>query len=280
MMLAGLLGSCMPAARAAKITTKLAPDAVKAFELYVAETEPLLGDRFDESKIGWTAGAIRDSAMAILGKGRAVAFDRNPAGTYKDLAVRNGVIHHWAGAIAVANRSVAQVAAVLQDYSNYKHIYKPEVVSAEAKLLSSSESALKYKVHLLLLRIEKGIPFAFHIDSIADYAYSPRPISASRLDVTSRSTLVRETDSGKPDYRDLLPEGEDHGIIWKINTYWRLRQEGPDVYAECEMISLSRATPALLNVLLLGRVGDMIRAGAVTHLKGTLENTKAAAGKT
>ena len=153
------------------------------------------------------------------------------------------------------------------------------MVSAEAKLLSSSESALKYKVHLLLLRIEKGIPFAFHIDSIADYNFAPKLAAASRLDVTSRSTLVRETDSGKPDYRDLLPEGEDHGIIWKINTYWRLRQEGPDVYAECEMISLSRATPTLLNVLLLGRIGEMIRVGAVAHMKSSLENTKAAAGK-
>ena len=58
--------------------------------------------------------------------------------------------------------------------------------------------------------------------------------------IDSRSYSIRESGKGHAPYTDLLPEGKDHGILWRLNSYWRLRQIGSSVYAECQVISLSR----------------------------------------
>ena len=50
--------------------------------------------------------------------------------------------------------------------------------------------------------------------------------------VDTRSYQIRESNRGKAPYNDLLPEGNDHGILWRLNSYWRLRQMGTSVYAE------------------------------------------------
>jgi hypothetical protein len=57
----------------------------------------------------------------------------------------------------------------------------------------------------------------------------------------TKSDQIRESDSGVPGRNDLLEPKHDHGIMWALNTYWRARQEGPDLYAEFEFVELARS---------------------------------------
>jgi hypothetical protein len=50
---------------------------------------------------------------------------------------------------------------------------------------------------------------------------------------TSRSVATRITEAG----------GGDRGFLWRLNSYWRYTQVGPDVRVDLESISLSRAVP-------------------------------------
>jgi hypothetical protein len=84
--------------------------------------------------------------------------------------------------------------------------------------------------------------------------------------VESRSYSIRESKSAKPPFADLMPEGNDHGILWRLNAYWRLRQMGKDVYAECEVISLSRKP-------LIGTHG-LVKSRARDSLAATLRQTR------
>ncbi len=52
----------------------------------------------------------------------------------KKIDVPDGMIQHWVGTMFIASATIPQVKAVLQDYENYKSIYKPEVI--ESKLIS------------------------------------------------------------------------------------------------------------------------------------------------
>ena len=40
-----------------------------------------------------------------------------------------------------------------------------------------------------------------------------------------------------------LTGGEEHGILWRLNTYWRCEERDGGMYVRVETVSLSRAIP-------------------------------------
>jgi hypothetical protein len=56
-----------------------------------------------------------------------------------------------------------------------------------------------------------------------------------------RSVEIRESDSGVPGRTDFLEPFHDHGIMWALNSWWRARQQGPDLYLEFETVTLARS---------------------------------------
>ena len=185
--------------------------------------------------------------------------DLNPEGDNAGEDVPGGYIHHWIGAIRIPNATVTSVQAVLGDYQNYTRIYGSDLKSASAAEIAEDT----YDVRLVSERVEGlGVRFAFDIRSRVEF----RTVNGeARID--SRSYSIRESNSGKPPYQDLLPEGNDHGIVWRLNSYWRLRQTGTSVYAECQVISLSRKP-------LLG-MHDLMKSRARDSLEATLQQTLA-----
>jgi hypothetical protein len=106
-----------------------------------------------------------------------------------------------------------------------------------------------------------GVHFAFNIRSHVTFRNA-----GNEARVESRSYLIRESDSGKAPFLDLLPEGNDHGIAWRLNSYWRLRQTGDAVYAEFQVISLSRKP--------LFGMRDQVKNRARNSLRDTLIETR------
>jgi putative flippase GtrA len=198
-----------PHTRAAVITTTLQPQTVEAWNRYISAFE-----------------SRPDRPLLNVPRDKPLLKDLNVDGDVPD-----GFIHHWIGAELIHNATVPQVEKVLADYQSYTRIYAPELKLAEAKMTSKSH----YDVRLITERLEGLLHFAFDIHSRVDYTHAG-PDSL----IESRSYLIRESNSGHAPYTDLLPEGSDHGILWRLNSYWRLRQSGSAVYAECQALSLSR----------------------------------------
>jgi len=57
--------------------------------------------------------------------------------------------------------------------------------------------------------------------------------------VTSRSVATRIAESG----------GGDRGFLWRLNSYWRYTQVGPDVRVDLESLSLSRSVPRVARAV-------------------------------
>jgi putative flippase GtrA len=225
-------------AKAAVITTTLQPQTVAAWDRYITT--------FD-------LGTFRP---ALNPKGeKPMLMDLNVNGEVPD-----GYIHHWIGAELIPNTTVAKVESVLEDYDRYTQIYAPELKLAAAKTIGPRS----YDVRLITERLEGLLHFAFDMHSRVEY----RRVDGDSL-IESRSYLIRESDSGHPPYADLMPEGNDHGILWRLNSYWRLRQAGTSVYTECQAISLSRRP-------LFGTLGQ-VKNRARDSLGFTLRQTKARA---
>lgn len=230
-----LLALFSPHSKAAVITTTLQPQTVAAWDRYIAA--------FEQSP---------SRPLLAIKNDKPVLIDLNPTGEVPD-----GYIHHWIGAELIPNATVAQVEHVLEDYDRYTRTYVPDLKLAAAKKTGPHT----YDVRLITERIEGLLHFAFDMHSRVEY----RRVNGASL-IDSRSYQIRESDSGHAPYTDLMPEGNDHGILWRLNSYWRIQQEGTSVYAECQAISLSRRP-------LFGTLGQ-VKNRARDSLGFTLRQTK------
>lgn len=235
------------AAPSAVFTTRLEPAAVAAWEKYVTHAE--------------RASAVDRPLMEVADE-RPSLMDLNPAGANDDVDVPGGYIHHWIGAIRIPNALVSTVQSVLEDYQHYPQVYEPDVRLSSATVVSGSAEGKVYDLRFVTERSENlGLRFAFDVRSHVSF----RSVDRDTL-IDSRSYSIRESKSAKPPYADLMPEGEDHGVLWRLNSYWRLRQTGSSVYAELRVISLSRKPWLGLH--------DRIKVKARDSLATTLRQTQ------
>jgi len=237
-------------ASGAVFTTQLQSATIAAWDKYI-----------DRAERGIAAGL---PPLTVTGDA-ATLNDLNPNGTNGGDDIRNGYIHDWIGAVLVPHTSVSAVEAVLENYGSYAKIYGPALKLASASKTGDDAAGRSYEVRLVTERVEGiGIHFAFDLRNRVVFHDA-----GGDATVDSRSYLIRESNSGKAPYTDLLPVGNDHGILWRLNSYWRLRQAGSAVYAELRVISLSRKP--------LPGTRDLVKSRARESLEDTLVKTRGAA---
>ena len=61
--------------------------------------------------------------------------------------------------------------------------------------------------------------------------------------------IVEIANPDPPREREHSPR-EDHGYLWRLNSYWLLRERDGGVNLECEAVSLSRSVPFALAWLI------------------------------
>jgi hypothetical protein len=145
------------------------------------------------------------------------------------MEVKDGMIHDWIAAIVVPGATVDRTLAVLQNYAEYKNIYRGDVT--ESRLLRREGDL--WQIHLRM--VKKQI---FTVVLNGDFDVQYHALGNNRWSVTSRSTRIAELDGDRE-----LPPGTSRGFLWRINAYWLIEPRPEGVYLECRAISLSRAIP-------------------------------------
>lgn len=143
--------------------------------------------------------------------------------------VKDGMVHDWIAAIVVPGATVDKALAVLQNYANYKNVYRGDVT--ESKLLRRDGD----RWHIYLQMVKKKV-FTVVLNGEFDVQY--RSLGNNGWSVVSRSTRIAELDGDRE-----LPLGTGRGFLWRLNAYWLIEPRPEGVYLECRAISLSRAVP-------------------------------------
>ena len=83
------------------------------------------------------------------------------------------------------------------------------------------------------------------ITVVMDTAYE---IDFGRLDARrgysiSRSTRIEEIDSPGQTSERALSADEEHGFLWRLNTYWSYEERDGGLYLQIEAVSLTRSIP-------------------------------------
>jgi hypothetical protein len=236
--------ACGGVAWSARCITILNTQGLQEYESYVTSAERAMSGRFEKGDLAWIPDSGRQQAMADLNAGRQVRWNLSEAGVNRRAADLNATVIDWVGAIRIRGSRIQDLVAVLQDYGHYASIYRPMIYDCRSKPIPDAKPAA-YDVTFGLqntFHAASVFPqhYSFEVKSRTEYSGDGQP-AGSMLMVHSRSNEIRESDSGVPGRSDFLEPYHDHGILWALNTYWRARQSGPDLYVEFEAISLARS---------------------------------------
>ena len=238
--------------------------ALDAFDHYIALTD----ERFQRDLHSASFLDI-DGQSALLTKVRAgetLIESRTTRDNGHDIKVPGGMIQDWQGTIFIPGATIAQVRGVLQDYDNYKDIYKPDVI--DSKLIKRDGEECD-----IFLRLYKKQILTVVFNS--EYHVKYGAVEPNRMYITSHSTRIAEVKNPKRSLLEELPPGDDTGLLWRLNSYWRMEEKDGGVYAECEAISLSRDVPLGLGWMIGRFLERFPRESMLNTLRATRRGVEA-----
>jgi hypothetical protein len=234
-----------------------APAAVFAFNSYIGGVESRLAQQH-RSQGGFIAGVGSGTqGEARLRRGELIIEQLTPS-TGADLP--GAMLHDWRGTAFAPGAKAADFERLMRDYNAYPQRYAPQVV--QAKVISQQGD--RYQA---VMRVRQK-----HVITVVmDTAYE---ITFGRLDAQhgysiSRSTRISEISSpGTRDEHALQPS-EEHGFLWRLNTYWSYEERDGGLYMQIESVSLTRAIPMGLG----WAIGPFVKSVPRESLEFTLRST-------
>jgi hypothetical protein len=237
------------------IAAGLTPETTQAFERHIRTVEAQVDRRLASGQFLWLAEDT--GRLQSLRAGQILA---EPAAQDAETPVPHGLIHDWLGAVFIPGVTLPNVISAVQDYDRHKVAYGPEVV--DSRLLSRTGNDFH-----VYLRLRKKKVITVTLNTEHDVRY--QPIDATRYRSRSYSTRIAEVaNAGSPGEREL-PVGEDHGFLWRLDSYWRFEERDGGVYVECEAVSLTRDIPAGLGWLIAPVIRDLPRESLIATLTST-----------
>jgi hypothetical protein len=246
---------------------QLSDRTVRAFEKYVQDVEARSKAELDARRnflwIDALAREQREQAYANLRGGQVLIHQNNDCGAPNCAAVPGGLIHDWTGLVFVRGISLPEALAKLQDYGRDAEYYKPEVL--QSKLLERNGDDFR-----VFLRLKETEVITVILDTEYDIRYAR--LDAAHAYSRSYSTRIAEIENSGTAKERAYPAGEDHGFLWRLDSYWHFYEADGGVYIQCRAISLTRDIPTGLGWL----VGAFIEKIPAKSLRETLEQTRAA----
>jgi hypothetical protein len=226
--------------------------ATSAFNDYVNQAEARLNKQHGAAA-NFLAGPFTPQEQQQLRQGELVitgitATDGSP--------LPGALLHHWRGTAFVPGAKLPDFERLLKDIDDYPRYYAPQVT--QAAVLTQQGDHLQAR-----LRIKQKHVITVVLDIEDD-------IRLARLDPqhgysTSTSTRISEIDSsGK-----ALAPGEDHGFLWRLNTYWSYQEADGGLYLQIESISLTRSVPSGLNWIIQPFIQKIPRESLEFTLRST-----------
>ncbi len=204
------------------------PAAQAAFDAYTQTIEARLARQHRSPSIFLHAGPGPLGASPPLEQLSPPA-SAQPAGA---------LLHHWRATTFIPGATAPAFEQLLRHFNAYPHVFAPQVLQAH--------STARDPDHLTaFMRVRQHHVLTVVLDANYD-------VSFSRLDPrhgasTSRSLQIAEIDAaGTPAEHPLSP-AQEHGFLWRQNTYWSYAEQDGGLVLQVESVSLTRAIPAGLG---------------------------------
>ena len=148
--------------------------------------------------------------------------------------VTGALLHHWRGTAFASGAKAADFERLMRDFSAYPQHFCPQVV--QASLITQNGESIQ-----ATMRVRQHHVITVVMDTTYD-------ITFGRLDSRhgysiSRSTHIDEIDSPGSSSEHRLNSADEHGYLWRLNTYWTYEERDGGLYLQIEAVSLTRSIP-------------------------------------
>ncbi|HEY1159024.1 MAG TPA: hypothetical protein VGE83_00245 [Terracidiphilus sp.] len=170
------------------------------------------------------------------------------------------LLHHWRGTAFAAGAKAADFERLMRDFNAYPQHFYPQVL--QASVLSQHDDRFQ-----VLMRVRQ----LHGITVVMDTTYD---ITFGRLDAQhgysiSKSTRISEIDSPGTGAERALNSDQEHGFLWRLDTYWSYEERDGGLYMQIESVSLTRSIPTGLG----WAVGPFVESVPRESLQFTLRST-------
>ena len=122
----------------------------------------------------------------------------------------------------------------MRNFSAYPQTYSPQVLQAKVLTQQGDHYQVKMRVrqqHVLTVVMDTAYEIVFgKLDRRHGYSLS-------------RSTQISEIDAPGTNAERVLNASEEHGFLWRLNTYWSYEERDEGLYMQIESVSLTRSIP-------------------------------------
>ncbi|HWE84800.1 MAG TPA: hypothetical protein VG267_07635 [Terracidiphilus sp.] len=237
------------------------PAAMRNYDSYIGQIEARLTGRHQA-----VAGFLVPADEAKLRQGDLVIERVTPDPA---LGLRGAMLHHWRGTAFAPGAHAADFERLMSDYAGYPKYFSPQVLSAHVL----SHAGNHYQV---TMRVQQKHVLTVVLDTAYDVGFG-------RLDPAhgysiSRSTQISEIASPGTQNEHALTAAQDHGFLWRLNTYWSYEERDGGLYLQIESVSLTRAIPPGLGWAIGPFVESVPRESLEFTLRSVCDALRKAAG--
>jgi hypothetical protein len=235
--------------------------ATAGFNIYIGQVEARLAAQHQPG-----ANFLAPVDQARLRRGELVIEKLTPQ-SGPDLP--GALLHNWRGTVFVSGAKAEDFERLMRDFSDYPRYYAPDVLSAKT-VSSQGDNVQAY------MRVRQKHVLTVVLDTTYDITYKLGNCGAARCGYSlSRSTHVAEIDAAGTPHERALGANEDHGFLWRLNTYWSYQERDGGLELQVETVSMTRAIPTGLG----WAIGPFIESIPRESLEFTLRATRDALKK-
>jgi hypothetical protein len=208
------------------------PAAVSAFDDYVHSVESRLAQ---QHRNGFLAPPLTPQDEQRVRKGDLII---EPITPLTGLALPGALLHDWRGTAFAAGAKAADFERLMRNINAYPQYFSPQVL--QAKVITQQGDHLQ-----AIMRIWQKHVLTVVLDTSYDITFGR--LDAQRGYSISRSTKISEIDSPGSANEHALSPSEEHGFLWRLNSYWTYEERDGGLYLQIESVSLTRSVPNGLN---------------------------------
>ena len=148
------------------------------------------------------------------------------------------LLHHWRGTAFAPRAKAGDFERLMRDFNSYPQHFSPQVL--QAKVFTQGVDRMQ-----AWMRVRQRHVITVVMDTTYD-------ITFGQLDVQhgysiSQSTRIAEINSPGTGAERTLNANEEHGLLWRLNTYWSYEERNGGLYLQIEALSLTRSIPSGLG---------------------------------
>jgi len=223
-----LLGLLLAVATSVRVKAEPTAAAAAAFDAYVRVLESRQAQQH-RSPRGFVV--VSPEEQARLRRGEFVVEQLTPSAEQE---LHGAMLHDWRGTAFVPGGTVAEFERLMRDFNGYSRIFSPQVLKASVLSRQGDQMQVTMRVrqqHILTVVMDTSYDVTFaRLD--AQHGYS-----------VSRSTRIAEIDSPGTSSERVLGPDEEHGFLWRMNTYWSFEERDGGLLMQIESVSLTRSIP-------------------------------------